>query len=343
MHGYPLVSTVIANWNRRDLLEPCLTALRRQSCRKSEIILVDNGSSDGSVAYVREQFPEVRTIALGENRGFAGANNIGIGAARGEYVALLNNDARPEPRWLEALVDALESHPEAGFCASKMLRANDPRVIDTAGDVFYDYGVGSKRGINQPDGPNFAEKEYVFGACAGAAMYRRTMLGDVGLFDEDFFLYMEDIDLSFRAQLRGHKCLFVPEAQVYHQVAATAGWGSNLSIYYSRRNILYVLLKDLPGSLFIRHLGPILFYYLASDATFALSGFAGAVVRARVDNVRMAGKMLAKRRKIQNTRVVSDAYIESILGKGELGSHVRTVLGRLVHGRHLSAYRQANS
>jgi len=300
--------------------------LKKQILGKMGIILIDNGSTDGSVAYVREHFPDVEVIALSENRGFAGGNNVGIRAAHSEYIALLNNDAQPEPHWLEALVHALEAHPEVGFCASKMLGADDPRVIDTAGDVFYDYGVGGKRGMDQLDGPEFSQTEYVFGACAGAAIYRRTMLEDIGLFDEDFFLYGEDIDLSFRAQLRGYKCLFVPQARVYHEVAATAGRGSHPSVYYSRRNMFYVLVKDLPTSLLLRHLGPILFYFLAGDLIFALAGYAGAVARARRDNLKMIKKIMAKRREIQSTRCVPDSYIESILTRGQLGARVRSIL-----------------
>jgi GT2 family glycosyltransferase len=331
----PTVSTIIQNWSRRDLLQPCLTALRCQSCPSSEIILVDNGSTDDSVAHVREHFPEVTVIALPENRGFAAGNNLAMQASSGEYVALLNNDAQPEPNWLEALTHSLATRPEVGFCASKMLYLDAPGIIDTAGDVFYDYGVGGKRGADQPDGDGFSRTEYVFGACAGAAIYRRIMLEDIGLFDEDFYMYMEDIDLSFRAQLRGYRCLFVPAARVYHQVAATAGRGSHLSIYHSLRNMLYVLVKDLPTSLLLRHLGAILFHFLAGDAVFALSGYAGDVARARRDNLRMLGKMLAKRTRIQGSRRVPNAYIESILTKGQLGARVRSTLSRFLHGRHL--------
>lgn len=336
------VSTIVQNWNRCDLLQSCFTTLQGQSYSDAEIILVDNGSTDGSVAHVREHFPKVRVIALPENRGFAGGNNVGIRGSSGEYVALLNNDAQPDLHWLEVLVRALEAHPEVGFCASKMLRADAPRVIDTAGDVFYDYGVGGKRGTDQFDGPEFSQMEYVFGACAGAAIYRRAMLEDVGLFDEDFFLYAEDIDLSLRAQLRGYKCLFVPEARVYHQVAATAGWGSHLSVYYSLRNMLYVLVKDLPTSLLLRHLSRILFYFLASDMLFALSGYAGAVARARSDNLRMMKRMMAKRTDIQKGRRVPDSYIESILTKGQLGARVRSVLTKLYHRQHLLDRRGAS-
>jgi GT2 family glycosyltransferase len=304
MTALPHVTTVVQNWNRSDLLQPCLAALLGQSYPSSEIILVDNGSTDDSVAYVREGFPEVTIIALPDNKGFAAGNNIAIRASSSKYIALLNNDAQPEPHWLEALVDTLAACPEVGFCASKMLYLDDPAIIDAAGDVFYDYGAGGKRGMDQPDGLEFSQPQYVFGACAGAAIYRRDMLKDIGLFDEDFFLYMEDIDLSFRAQLRGHRCLFVPAARVYHQVAATTGRGSPLSIYYSLRNMPYVLAKNLPFSLLVRHLGSILFYHLAGDVVFALSGYTGAVARARGDNLRMMRKMLAKRKRIQSTRRV---------------------------------------
>jgi GT2 family glycosyltransferase len=335
MTACPPVTTIVQNWNRSDLLQPCLAALRGQSYPSSEIILVDSGSTDDSVAYVREHFPEVTVMALPCNRGFAAGNNVAIRASNSRYIALLNNDAQPEPYWLEALVDTLATRAEVGFCASKMLYLDDPQIIDTAGDVFYDYGAGGKRGMDQPDGSEFSQTEYVFGACAGAAIYRRAMLGDVGLFDEDFFLYMEDIDLSFRAQLRGHKCLFVPAARVYHQVAGTTGRGSPLSIYYSLRNMPYVLVKNLPIALLVRHLGLILFYFLAGDAVFALSGYTGAVARARRDNLRMIEKMLAKRKRIQSTRRVSDAYIESVMTKGQLGARIRSTLSRLAHGQPL--------
>lgn len=335
MTACPRVTAVVQNWNRRDLLQPCLAALRGQSYPSSEIVLVDNGSTDDSVAYVREHFPEVTVMALPDNRGFAAGNNVAIRASNSRYIALLNNDAQPEADWLEAMMDALATHPEVGFCASKMLYLDDLQTIDTAGDVFYDYGAGGKRGMDQPDGCEFSRAEYVFGACAGAAIYRRSMLQDIGLFDEDFFLYMEDIDLSFRAQLRGYKCLFVPAGRVYHQVSATTGRGSRLSIYYSLRNMLYVLVKDLPTSLLIHHLGPILVYFLAGDAIFALSGYAAEVARARRDNLGMVRKMLAKREAIQSTRRVSDAYIESIMTKGQLGARVRSTLRGLFHRRDL--------
>jgi len=331
-HLQPVASVIIVNWNGKRLLGRCLRGLRRQTFQDFQTLLVDNGSTDRSVAYVREHFPEVKVIALPQNRGFAGGNNVGIRASHGKYVALLNNDAEPDPRWLEALIEALEAHPEVGFCASKMLRADTPGVIDTAGDIFYTHGVGGKRGAGQRDGPGFSRAEYVFGACAGAAIYRRAMLEDISPFDEDFFLYGEDVDLSFRAQLRGYKCLFVPEARVYHQVAATAGLDSPLSVYYTRRNMLYVLVKDLPTSLLLHHLGAILLHFLAGDLLYALIGHAAVVARARRDNLKLMRKMLAKRRWIQRTRCVPDVYIQSLLTERSWRARMRDALAQMRGG-----------
>ena len=328
-HPRSNISVIITNWNGKRFLDECLGRLAEQTLPSDGVLLVDNGSTDGSVAYVRERFPEVKVIALSENRGFAGGNNVGIRAVQSKYVALLNNDARPEPQWLEVLVHALEAHPEVGFCASKMLRADDPRVIDTAGDLFYNYGVGGKRGMDQADGPEFSRTEYVFGACAGAAIYRRVMLEDIGLFDEDFFLYGEDIDLSFRAQLRGYRCLFVPQARVHHQVAATAGRDSHLSVYYSLRNMFYTLVKDLPTSLLLHHFGSILLYFLVGDLVYVSTGYAKAVIRARRDNLKLVRKMLAKRQQIQRARCVPDSYIEAILTREQLGARVQGVIARM--------------
>lgn len=324
---------MIVNWNGRPLLDSCLRALRGQAFPQedTEILLVDNGSTDGSVAYVQAHYPEVKAIALPENRGFAGGANAGIQAARGPTIALLNNDAWPEPHWLEALVQALEAHPEVGFCASKILCADDPQVIDTAGDSFYTYGMGAKRGMGQRDGPQFSQEAHVFGACAGAALYRRALLEDLGGLDEDFFLYGEDVDLSFRAQLKGYHCLFVPEARAYHRVAATAGRGSDRVVYYNRRNMVYVLMKDLPTSLWLRHLASILFYWAGGDGFFVLSGHTGAILRARRDNLAMARRMMAKRKAIQATRRVSDATIESLLTHRPLRECVRSALAQLFH------------
>ncbi len=328
----PVVSVVVLNYNGKHYLELCLSSLEKQTCQDFEVILVDNGSSDGSVEYIENNFPWVRVIALGENLGFCGGNNVGIREGRGEYVALLNNDTEVDPRWLEELKTALDNNEQVGFCASKMLvHGQQPHIIDTAGDVFYACGVGGKRGYLEQDNGQYDKAEYVFGACAGAALYRRAMLDDVGLLDEDFFIYDDDIDLSFRAQLRGYKCLFVPTAIVYHRIGGTVGKTSDFWLYLSRRNMLYALLKNMPTLLLVRNLHYIVAYFLLGDLLSVLRGKGKHIWRARLANLKNLRKTLRKRKEIQGRRIVSDDYIASMLIGGRrmwsrLGSFLRRKL-----------------
>ncbi|MGD8969515.1 MAG: glycosyltransferase family 2 protein, partial [Anaerolineae bacterium] len=199
----PAVSIVIPNWNGVGHLPTCLESLRRQSFQDFEVIVADNGSTDGSLALLSRDYPEVQVLDLGENRGFAGACNAGMQAARGAFIALLNNDTEVDPRWLAEVVAAFERHPEAGMVASKMLLFDRRDVFHTAGDFYRVDGLPGNRGVWQRDEGQYDEEEYVFGACGGSAAYRRAMLEQVGLLDEDFFFSCEDVDLAWRAQLAG--------------------------------------------------------------------------------------------------------------------------------------------
>lgn len=328
----PAVSVVVLNYNGKDYLGACLSSLEKQTFRDFEVILVDNGSSDGSVGYVEDNFPWVRVIALGENLGFCGGNNVGIGEARGEYIALLNNDTEVDPRWLEELKTALDETTNVenvGFCASKILVHGQPNLIDTAGDVFYACGVGGKRAYMEQDNGQYDRAEYVFGACAGAAIYLRAMLDDIGLLDEDFFAYDEDIDLSFRAQLAGYRCLFVPTAIVYHRIGSTLGRDSDFWLYLSRRNMLYVLIKNMPTRLLLRNLHYIAAYFLLGDLLSMLRGKGKQIRRARLDNLKNLRKTLGKRKEIQRRRKVSDHYIASMLiGGRRMRERLGSFLGR---------------
>jgi len=210
-----LVSVVIVNWNGKKFIAECLDGLRKQTYKDHSIVLVDNASGDGSLELVHRKYPEVKTIPLDANLGFAVANNRAIQSIGTEYVALLNNDAVPHPGWLENLIEALEMNLDAGMAASKMLLYDHPDIIDRAGDIYTTAGTALLNGRGEPS-KNFNKPAWVFGACAGAALYRKRMLDDIGLFDEDFFLLYEDVDLSFRAQLRGYRCIYVPDAIVYH-------------------------------------------------------------------------------------------------------------------------------
>jgi GT2 family glycosyltransferase len=307
------ISVVVVNYNGKHFLEACLSSLEKQTFRDFEVILVDNGSSDGSLEYVREHFPTVRVIALSENLGFCGGNNVGIRAAQGKYIALLNNDAEVHPCWLEELKNALDNHSDVGFCASKMFLRDQPGIIDAAGGIFYSCGVGAQRGYRERENGRFGKAEYVFSACAGAVIYRRSMLDDIGLFDEDFFAHGEEVDLSFRAQLRGYKCLFVPLAVVYHTGGGTMKHDSDERRYLWHRNRFYVLVKNMPGDLLVRNLFPIVAYSFLRDVSWLLQGKGRLVFRVKFDGLKNFKKMLQKREDIQRRRKVSSRYINSIM------------------------------
>lgn len=310
----PLVSVIVINWNGARHLPTCLDALRAQTYPRLEIIVADNASTDGSQALIREHYPEVRLVALPENRGFTGGNNAGIAASTGEIVILLNNDTEVAPTWVAALVDAFARHPQAGTAASKMLLFDRRDTFHTAGDYYRVDGLPGNRGVWQKDTGQYDREEYVFGACGGALAIRRQVLETIGLLDDDFFFSAEDVDFAWRAQLAGYRCIYVPRAVVYHQLAATGG--DVTASYYNGRNFLYILAKDYPGDLFRRHWRAVIGRQ-AQIAWEALRAWRGAAARARLRGiiaglVRLPG-MLRKRRAVQATRRVSLDYLESIL------------------------------
>ena len=307
------VSVVIPNWNGREFLSQCLDALRAQTFKDFQVVVVDNGSTDGSAAFVQIEYPEIQVIALSANLGFSRAVNIGIRSTSSPYVALLNNDTEADPYWLEALLEALEDNPQVGFCASKMLFHNDRTRINSAGLFFRIDGVGRDIGFGQEDSAWFRQRREVFGACGGAAIFRRTMLDDVGLLDEDFYAYGEDLDLSFQAQLKGYKCLYVPEAIVYHHGSATFGQASEQAVFYGSKNMVNVIVKNMPSALLRRYLLRVLMAQAYQVVYFTAKGRGKAVLRGKLAAMRELRKMLAKRREILRTRRVSDEYIDSIL------------------------------
>jgi GT2 family glycosyltransferase len=245
----PSVVAVVVNWNGAACLGECVESLRRQTYRgELRIVVVDNGSTDGSDEVLRglELEPRVTVVRNPRNRGFAAATNQGIAAAASDLVALLNNDAVADPRWLEELVAALQQSPDAGSCACRVLSYFDRRVVDNAGHVVYWDGLTRGRGRNQADTGQFDAREEVFCASGSACLLRRAMLDDVGLFDEDFFAYCEDADLGFRARLRGWRCLYVPGAVARHRFSASTGAYSPLKAVWVERNRLWLALKNLP-------------------------------------------------------------------------------------------------
>lgn len=308
------LSVVIPNWNGARFLAVCLDALGNQTLDGVEVILVDNASSDGSQSFIKSNYPEVRLLELRENRGFTGACNLGMEAAQGAYIALLNNDTEVEPDWAEQVLTAFADHPDAGIVASKMLLFDQRDRFHTAGDFFTIDGVAGNRGAWDKDNGQFDRGEFVFSACGGSAAYRKSMLREIGKLDDDFFFLLEDIDLAWRAQLAGYKVWYEPRAVVYHHLSATGG-GVTAS-YHAGRNGIWLIVKNMPSSLLRKYAGQILARQLAS-LWEAARAWRGREARARLRGM-MAGALsirgaLVKRKRIQAAKRVADDYIDSML------------------------------
>lgn len=307
------VSVIIPNWNGKDLLGPCLESLYQQEFKDFEVILVDNGSKDGSVSLVEENFPQVRVIPLEENRGFSAAVNAGIVACESPYIALLNNDTEVHPLCLKELLGALEADPKAGSAACKILFFSDPTSVNSAGDEFSWFGIAYQRRLMRGDSELFNEPRYVFSACAAAALYRRELFETVGLFDETFFAYQEDVDLGFRSQLAGYRCIFVPTAIVHHKYQMTSSKVGGLRVYLNQRNKYFVLVKNLPTRLFL-FCSPLIALHEGLCFMKAIyRGNLGVYLRALKDVMTHFPDMLRARRKIQSCRLVNDAYVRRLM------------------------------
>jgi GT2 family glycosyltransferase len=309
-----LFSVVIPNWNGVQFLPTCLDALGQQTYPAIEIIVVDNASQDGSQDLIRSRYPTVRLVELPVNRGFTGACNAGIKTAQGDFIALLNNDTEVDCGWAAAVVNAFQRHPEAGIVASKMLLFNQRDIIHTAGDFFTLDGRAGNRGVWQKDEGQFNQEEWVFSACGGSSVYRRTLLNQIGLLDDDFFFSLEDMDLAWRAQLTGWRCLYTPAAIVYHHLSATGG-GVTAS-YYDGRNLIFTLVKNYPSVLWRKYWRWILAaqFQLAWEAVKAWRGAAArARLRGMAAGLWQVPHYWQKRRSIQAARHVSIEYLESVL------------------------------
>lgn len=287
------VSVIVVTFNGRKFLDNCLTALSEQSYRDFEIILVDNASSDDSADFVAARFPGVRIVRNPVNLGFAGGVNSGIRAARGEFILLLNNDTVPDPDFIGKLVRPVLGENDTGMCAAKMLFP-DGR-INSAGICISLSGASWDRGRGQPDDGQYDREEEVFGPCGGAAVYRRRMLDQIGLFDEDLFLFMEDVDLAFRARLAGWRCIYVPGARVFHHHGGTAGVGSDLAVYYVNRNVIWYPVKDFPAALLIPALFWIAGRTIGVIPYYIALGKGRTILRSKIDGIRGIPKMLGKR------------------------------------------------
>jgi GT2 family glycosyltransferase len=321
----PVVSLIILNWNGQRFLEKCLRALREQTYRDFEIVLVDNGSRDGSVAFIKAAYgewlaaetglPRLRLVELPANLGFSGGNLAGLERCdpASRYIATLNNDTEAFPAWLETLVRALEQEPRWGAACGPMLFATQqtqttPKIA-AAGIEVRRNGLALDRHLGQPWQPDEPPQE-VFGPCAGAALYRRTALEQAGFFDPAFFAYLEDADLAWRLRLAGWPTIYLPPAAVWHAYSGTGGQGSPFKNFQLGRNRPWVILKDWPGPLLARHLFSIVFYDLAACAYTLLKGqwqpCRGRLAALAPHHLR---RVWRQRREIQSRRRVSLAEL----------------------------------
>lgn len=331
---------VIPNWNGIDLIRECLQALERQTLAHT-VIVVDNGSVDGSNVVVREEFPGVQLLEFSDNAGFAGGVNRGIRPALeqgAEYIVLLNNDAVAEARWLEELVAVAEADARIGAVAAKIV-TQDGKRIDSTGDFYSTWGFPYPRGRGEVDAGQYDGEDMrtVFAASGGASLYRAGMLREVGLFDERFFAYFEDVDLSFRARLDGWEVRYAPKAVVRHHIGGTSSriddYGkeseagsrsestpddghtrpSAFARYHSVKNFAYLYTKNMPGRLYWKYL-PL---FWASWAMMLVSdlrrGLLMSNVKANLAVLAALPEVLASRWHIQRQRQATTAEIDKIL------------------------------
>lgn len=318
------VAVVIVNYNGGTLLRRCLDALALQTYRSFRTIIVDNASTDGSLDSLSEHASRIEVIRSSTNVGFAAGTNLGIRAAADcEWIACLNPDAFPQPDWLHALMQATEQHPQYSFFGSRMISVNEPNRLDGTGDVYHVSGSVWHRDYRAPVANTRLDSDEIFSPCAAAALYRRSIILEVGGLDESFFCYMEDVDLGFRLRLVGYRCLYVPHAVVHHVGSGITGKRSHFTTYHGHRNLVWVFFKNMPSALLWRYLPQHLLFNLISLVWFSLRGQPRSICRAKWDALKGLPGALAARRRTQRIRRVRAEEIERVMTHGLFSPYFR--------------------
>lgn len=323
MTAVPVISVIVVNFNGRRWLAPCLDALAAQSGAASfETILVDNASSDGSAAFVRATYSDVIVHESGANLGFAAGNNAGARIARGGTLVFLNNDTIAAPDWLSRLAAALSERPACGMATSRIVSLDDPSRVDSAGDGYLRAGGAFKRGHGGRS-EDYAESREVFGACGAAFAVRREVFDALGGFDESFFMVYEDVDLSYRAQLLGHRCWYAADAIVRHAGSATLGVASPMAVFHGQRNLEWTWLKNTPSGLLLRTTLPHLAYSLAGLAHYARRGLLRPALRGKLAAFAGAPRAWRARRAIHAARTASARDLRGVMTRGWIAAKLR--------------------
>jgi GT2 family glycosyltransferase len=313
----PTASVVIPNWNGLEFLKVVLPSLKKQTLKGFETIVVDNGSDDGSVTYVKKHHPKVRLIELPENFGFPVACNKGMAAAESDYIGLINNDLELHPKWTADMVAALDKYPQAGSLACKMMQYKKRDRIDEAGGFGSWYGLFYPRGREEKDTGQYDTEEPVLYACGGAVMYRKQALAEVGMFDEDLFAYLEDVDLGLRLQLAGWSCEYIPSAIVYHMGGATNKYKhvSDFSQRHWARNTRLIIWKNYPFWALIIHSPKLLIAEIKMLVGAIKDHWFKTYLHATAGVFRHLPRTLSKRRKIQRKRTATLRYLNTVISK----------------------------
>lgn len=300
----PQISVIVVTWNSDAYLPRCLDSLEAQTYKDFEVIFIDNASTDGTRSQLEGLYPSarLRVELLEKNIGFAAANNLGARLARSPWLALLNSDAFPQPDWLACLWEATKQYPDFSFFGSRQVQADDPGRLDGAGDVYHISGLAWRRFTDGSAEHLGLKCEEIFSPCAAAALYSREAFLQAGGFDEDFFSYLEDVDLGFRLRLAGFRSMYIPQAVVKHVGSGSTGKKSSFAIYHGHRNLAWTYVKDMPTPLFWLYLP----FHLAMNAYsllyYSLQGQTRAIWKAKWDGLRGLGLMLRKRKTVQRGR-----------------------------------------
>ena len=330
-YGALRYSILMVNWNSWDVLSRCLEHLRNQTFQDFNVLVIDNASNSPAPNDLLSRHPKVTLIRNQSNLGFAAANNQGMKLLDdSDWLVLLNPDAFPEPDWLEHLIDAARKNPGYTMYASRQLMDGNLGILDGDGDVYNISGLAwrDRQGKGVDDAPSEKlldghplDPREIFSPCAAAALYRRDALISVGGFDDDFFCYVEDVDLGFRLRLMEHRCLLVPRAVVHHIGSATTGGPrSDFSVYHGHRNLVWAYVKNMPGWLFWACLPLHLVMNLATVAIFIMCGKGQPILRAKRDALLGLPKMWRKRQEIQKIRIASVGEIWRVLDKNPFPS-----------------------
>lgn len=312
----PLVSIIIPNYNGKIHLDECLNSLQRIESEDYEIVFVDNASDDGSVEFVKDNFPEIKILQLEKNYGFAEGCNLGVEKAQGDYIVFLNNDTKVDALWLKELLVAVETHGENHVYSSKILFYHEPGTLNTIGGVITPMGSGLDIYFGKEDVAEYNKIRFVGSPSGCSMLLKKSLFLEMGGFDKDYFAYLEDVDFGWRCWLHGHKIYYIPESVVYHKYGSTGGKiDTPFRVFNVQKNRLFNILKNFSIVNLIKGFIISVIFDLVRIFQFIIHGefsLISAVLRGNYAFIKGIPKTLAKRKYIQDTRKISDEKMQKM-------------------------------